>query len=93
MWKILESIVPNYNLTSHTLSHVSQRRGRLCNTNHVNQGLIGSISNSFSLLDTNLVDFSIVYLKISETSPHALLLLSRDHHRRSLGSKFEQLFG
>ena len=32
-----------------------------------------------TVLDTSLIDSSIVSLKISETSPHALFLLSREN--------------
>ena len=46
IWKILESMVPN--LSQPITYHFSDRRGRLCYSDHVNSGRIGTLSyNSF----------------------------------------------
>ena len=46
IWKILESMVPN--LSQPITYHFSDRRGRLCYSDHVSSGRIGTLSyNSF----------------------------------------------
>ena len=60
VWKILEGIVPN--LTSPILSPLSQRRGHLSNINHVNQCFNLLVVYVITVLDTNLVDISIVQI-------------------------------
>ena len=46
IWKILESMVPS--LSQPITYHFSDRRGRLCYSDHVSSGRIGTLSyNSF----------------------------------------------